>query len=308
MSDATRRPGPKLRIPYEYGVPLEAALAQRERLASKYDIDFGKERVFPELLDALLEEVPEGVDVLEVGAATGYLTRPLLQRASRLTALEPSEGMLRLLLSSEVADSPKLSTRQGMVEDLDPTESHDVAVVTFTPRRGIGLSRLLVELIRRVRDRVVMLLDFDETLDWAYLARSAALLGLDVRLRIVCGKDPSSDEDARRAVILVVPVSRTCDLTARAEEPEPVAWTVDARRIQVPYPPPRGAATRLVRYVLAGGDRAVVIETDPRGVDRLHGNLRTAVHRIARDRLTIRRDGELIQVMRLPTAEEEPES
>ncbi len=308
MNHQTRQTGPKLRIPYEYGVPLETALAQRERLASKYDIDFGKDRVFPELLAALFDEVPEGVDVLEVGAATGYLTRPLLQRAERLTALEPSAGMLRLLLASEVAESPKLSTRQGMVEDLSPDEAYDVAVVTFTPRRGIGLTRLLAELVHRVRDRVVILLDFDETLDWAYLARSASLLGLEVGLRIVCGQDPASEGRVRRAVVLIVPVSRTCGVKGPLAESEPVAWTVDARRIEVPYPPPRGAATRLVRYVLAGGDRAVVIETDPRGVDRLHGNLRTAVHRIARDQLTIRRDGDVVQVMRLPKAEEEPEA
>ena len=42
------------------GVPLESALARRERLADKYDIDFGQERVFPELVEALLDEVPEG--------------------------------------------------------------------------------------------------------------------------------------------------------------------------------------------------------------------------------------------------------
>jgi hypothetical protein len=55
-----------------------------------------------------------------------------------------------------------------------------------------------------------------------------------------------------------------------------------------------------VRYVLAGGDRAVRVGTDPRGVERLYGNLRTAVHRIARDRLTVRRDGDSIQIVRLP--------
>lgn len=306
MKARTQQPGPALRIPYEYGVPIESALARRERLADNYDIDFGKERVFPELLEALLAEVPEGVDVLEVGAATGFLTRPLLQRAGRLTALEPSAGMLRLLLSSDVARSPKLSTRQGMVEDLSLDESYDVAVVTFTPRRGLGLSRLLTELARRVRDRVVMLLDDDGTLDWAYLARSAALQGLDVSLRIVCGGESGPDGEARRAVVLVAGVERLCPIEGPVNDPEPLQWTADARRIEVPYPPPRGAATRLVRYLIAGGDRAVLVETDPRGVERLYGNLRTAVHRIARDRLTVRRDGDSIQIVRLPKSGESP--
>jgi len=304
MNGQVRQDSTKIRIPYDYGMPLETALARRERLADMYDIEFGKERIFPELLDALLSEVPEGVDVLEVGAATGHLTRPLLQRAGHLTALEPSAGMLRLLLASDVAGSPKLSTKHGMVEDLDPADSYDVAVVTFTPRRGQGLSRLLTELALRVRDRVVMLLDEDGTLDWAYLARAAAHQGLEVRLRIVCGEASEAGDEVRRAVVLVVRVESFCPVEGPAPGLEPIAWTVDARRVEVPFPPPRGAATRLVRYVMAGGDRAVVVETDPRGVERLYGNLRTAVHRIARDQLTVRRDGELIQVMRLPKADE----
>ena len=49
----------------------------------------------------------------------------------------------------------------------------DVAVVTFTPRRGLGLLHLLTSLAAHVRDRVVMLLDDDGSLDWAYLARAA---------------------------------------------------------------------------------------------------------------------------------------
>lgn len=303
--NAGARQTARLRIPYEYGVPLESALARRERLADQYDIEFGKERIFPELLEALLDKVPEDTDVLEVGAATGYLTRPLLQRARHLTALEPSAGMLRLLLSSEVANSPKLTTRQGMVEDLSTDERYDVAVVTFTPRRGLGLSNLLTELAHRVRDRVVMLLDDDGTLDWAYLARSASIQGYAVSVRLVCGADPGAEGTMRRAVVLVVRVDQSCPVMGLEPVLKPLDWAADARRIEVPFPAPRGAATRLVRYVLAGGDRAVVVETDPRGVERLHGNLRTAVHRIARDRLTVRRQGDLIQVMRLPSAEEE---
>lgn len=304
MEGRVQSSGPELRIPYEYGVPLESALARRERFADMYAVDFGEERVFPELIEALLEEVPEGVDILEVGAATGRLTRPLLQHAGSLTALEPSAGMLRLLLSSDVASSPKLSTRQGMVEDLDPAETHDVAVVTFTPRRGLGLSRLLTELARRVRDRVVMLLDEDGTLDWAYLARSAALQGFDVRLRIVCGADPVLEGEVRRAILLVARVGRICPVCGPAHELEPIQWTADARRVEVPYPSPRGAATRLVRYMLAGGDRAMLVQTDPRGVERLHGNLRTAVHRLAREQLTVRRFGDSIQIVRLPRSDQ----
>lgn len=279
---------------YRLGVPLESALARRERLANKYDIDFGQERVFPELIDALLEEVPEGANLLEVGAATGLLTRPLLQRAGHVTALEPSAGLLRRLVSSDVADSPHLTVKQGMVEDLLHDETYDIAVVTFTPRRGVGLSRLLTELANRVRERVVMLLDDDGAMDWAYLARAAAGQGFDVRLRLVTvhTEDPG---ECKRAVILSADLENWVPCLGHEND-----WGVDAREIDVPFPAPRGAATRLVRYFLAGGDRAVRVLTDPRGIDRLYGNLRTAVHRLGRDELTVRRDGEIIQLVRLP--------
>lgn len=285
--------------PYAYGVPLDGALARREVLANNYDIDYGSDRVFPRLVKALLVEVPEGSAVLEVGAATGLLTRPLLQIAGRVTALEPSSGMLRRLLKSDVADSPRLTIIQGMVEDLPHDAQHDVAIVTFTPRRGIGLSRLLTELAVRVTDRVVMLLDDDGTMDWAYLARGAAIQGFDVRLHIVTSKDPVPSE-RRRAIVLVADVKRWTPSIEPSEE-----WARDAREMTVPFPAPRGAATRLVRYLLTGGDRAVLVTTDPRGVERLYGNLRTAVHRLAREELTVRRQGDAIQMVRLPKSGQE---
>lgn len=279
---------------YLHGVPLESALARRERLADKYGIDYGHEKVFPELIEAMLEEIPDGCNLLEVGAATGLLTRPLLLRAGHVTALEPSAGLLRRLVSSDVAESPHLTIKQGMVEDLLHDETYDVAVVTFTPRRGLGLMRLLVELATRVRERVIMLLDDDGAMDWAYLARGAAIQGFDVRLEVITGhsEDPRS---RKRAIVLVADLDRWVPSIAPVED-----WALDAREIEVPYPTPRGAATRLVRYFLAGGDRAIRVVTDPSGVERLYGNLRTAVHRLGRDEVTVRRDGAIIQIVRLP--------
>jgi len=281
-------------IPYRHGIPLESALARRERLADRYGLGYGSDRVFPELVDAMLAEVPEGSNVLEVGAATGLLTRPLLQRAGHLTALEPSAGLLRRLLSSEVAASPHLTVKQGMVEDLLHDEHYDIAVVTFTPRRGLGLSRLLVELANRVDDRVVMLLEDDGTMDWAYLARGAAIQGFEVSLRLLTDHG-ATGEKPRRAILLVADMG-----SYTPSVPSPEEWGIDAREIEMPYPIPRGGATRIVRYFLAGGDRALRIVTDPRGVERLYGNLRTAVHRLGRDELTVRRDGDVIHIVRLP--------
>jgi len=276
---------------------LDDSLARRERLADMYDIDFGRERVFPELVDALVQEVPEGARLLEVGAATGLLTRPLLDRASHVTAMEPCAGLLKHLLASEVAESPRLTIRQGMVEDLLHDDTFDVAVVTFTPRRGLDLYRLFILLAMRVRYKVVFMLDDDGSLDWAYLARSIATQNIDTSLRIVTDES-SNDEHQKRAVLLLADVTRwrPTELPVQRDD----EWGVDAATISVQYPAPRGTATRLVRYLLAGGDRAVFIETDAVGLERLYGNLRTAAHRIAREELTVRLQGDRIQMVRLP--------
>ena len=71
----------------------------------------------------------------------------------------------------------------------------------------------------------------------------------------------------------------------------------------MPLPAPRGTATRLVRSFLSGGDRALRVRTDPRGIERLYGNLRTAAHRLAKDEITVRRHGDVIHLVRLPKAE-----
>jgi hypothetical protein len=83
-----------------------------------------------------------------------------------------------------------------------------------------------------------------------------------------------------------------------------VEWGDDAKSLDVPYPAPRGTATRLVRYFLAGGDRALTLRTDKEGMERLYGNLRTAVHRLAREEVTVRRHEGSIQLVRLPGTEE----
>jgi hypothetical protein len=279
----------------QFGVPLETTLERRERFANRYDYEFGQERVFPELVEALMDQVPEGSKVLEAGAATGLLTEPLLERAGHLTALEPSEGMLRRLLAKDVADSPCLRVMRGMAEDLARNELFEYAVVTFTPRRGVGLLRLLQELAFRVTTAVIMLLDDDPSMDWAFLARAAAWQGFDVTLHFVAEKGVADPSQARHAVLLVADVT---DWTPSL--PGEAAWEFEARTVDVPYPAPRGAATRLVRYFLAGGDRAMLVRTQRDGLDRLYGNLRTAVHRLGRDEVTVRRTDEGVQIVRLP--------
>lgn len=280
----------------QFGVPIEPAIARRDRLADRYDYVFGQERIFPELVSALLAEVPEGTDLLEVGAAAGLLTRPLLTRAGTLTALEPSAGMLMRLLESDVANDERLATMQGMVEDLTERAIFDDAVVTFTPRRGMGLMTLLTNLAGHVRNRIIMLLDDDGSMDWAYLARASAIQGFSVEVKIVTN-NVCGEREQKRAILLIIGVAAWCKECSPEE-----AWEVEARIVDVPFPAPRGAATRLLRYFLSGGDRAILVKSEPEGIERLYGNLRTAAHRIGRDEVTVRRVDDGVQLVRLPKA------
>ena len=156
------------------GIPLETAMSTRDRVAAEVGADFGLDMIFPQLVDAMLAEVPEGGAILEVGAATGAITRELLPHAGFVTAIDISEGMLRTLLSMPFAQADNLRVMQGLAEDLPREITFDAAVVTFTPRRGHALSNLLPELAQRVADRIVVVLPDDRTLDWAYLARTAS--------------------------------------------------------------------------------------------------------------------------------------
>jgi hypothetical protein len=279
---------------YRFGLPYDTAMDQRERFAEdSADIEFGEDMIFPEVVDALLEEIPPEGAVLEGGAGTGVITKELIERAGSVTALEPSIGLLRRLASSDWASaSPTLRAVMGLIEDLPGDVAFDTAVVTFTPRRGVALVHLLRELAMRVARRIIFMMD-DGTLDWAHLMRSASTHGFDVAARMV------TDNEGRRAVLLSVEVSTwEPRLTVDSE------WGEGARTIEVPFPAPRGTSTRLVRYFMAGGDRALTLHTGEEGVDRLYGNLRTAVHRLAREEVTVRRSEDSIQLVRLPGPEE----
>jgi hypothetical protein len=192
-------------------------------------------------------------------------------------------------------------------------------VVSFPSRRGIGLLALIDELCSLVKKSILIVMPDDGSLDWAYLTRGAALEGFKVVTRFItehnaspavlsrgkgktgsCPYLPQDIDMVRRAVL--IHIEHRGELRPiRAEE----AWALAARTIQVPYPVPRGASTRLVRYFVAGGDRAVLITTDPAGLPRLYGNLRTAAHRLARDEVTVRRVDEGIQLMLIPRVEHE---
>ena len=285
-AQARDRSGDRSRV---LGVPLDTATANRDRLARQVGRDFGRDLVFPELVAAILDELPDAAAVLEVGAAAGAITCQILPHLSMVTAIDISDGMLQLLMSCDFAGAENLRVMQGVAEDLPLEVTFDAALVTFTPRRGHALAALLPELAMRVARRIVFVFPDDRTMDWAYLARTASTQGFDVRVRMVRG---SGDH---RGVLVTADVEGWTPTPTQEQD-----WAVDAREVEVPYPAPRGTAARLVRYFMTVGDRAILVKTDKRGVQRLYGNLRTAAHRLGQGEVTVRIQDDGIQIIRLP--------
>ena len=271
------------------GVPLDTATANRDRLARQVGREFGRDLVFPQLIDAIIEELPESASVLEVGAAAGAITREILPRLSMVTAIDISDGMLQLLASGEFARADNLRVMQGVAEDLPLEVTFDAALVTFTPRRGHALAGLLPELAMRVARRIVFVFPDDRTMDWAYFARTASMQGFAVRVRMVRGIGE------HRGALVTAEVEGWTPTPPKEDD-----WAVDAREVEVPYPAPRGTAARLVRYFMTVGDRAILVKTDKQGMQRLYGNLRTAAHRLGQGEVTVRIQNDGIQIIRLP--------
>ena len=255
----------------------------------------GEVEIVPAVLDLLLSEIGQGGHVLEVEATSAALTRELLREADHVTVLSPSADAMGELLGEDMPEAEKLSIAPGPVQGLGYVTYYDVALVAYPSMRGMGLLHTIAGLATHVHDRVIVLMEDEGTLDWAYLARTAVSQGFAVRLHLLAL--PKSESGvARRAVVLVTDLGDW--------EPSLIAATTwngdDVREVRVPYPLERGSATNLVREFVEAGDRAMSLSTDAEGLGRLHGAIRTAAHRLAREEVTVRRTGDVIHVMRVP--------
>ncbi|MDR1775666.1 MAG: hypothetical protein LBS17_04410 [Actinomycetes bacterium] len=290
-----------------YGSTQESLLDRRDRLAESEGNAYGSIRLFRAVPEYIFETIKAGDTVLEVDAAAGLFTRLLLARRARVTVIEPSWSFRELLkpLHVEHPGADELIVRAGFTSDLPADARFDHAVVSFSARRGRGLLSQVHELLPHVDGTIFLILADDGSLDWAHLVRAAAQEGLTVdarylvdipTLRAAVENDDRMDlAELHRAIVITVDAS-ACDRPLTTHS----SWNMVARAIPVPWPAPRGVATRLIRYFIAGGDRAVLITTDKAGINRLYGNLRTAAHRNARDEITVRMIDAGIQLMRIP--------
>jgi hypothetical protein len=294
-----------------FGATLASLLDRRDRQEAAEGANFGTDRLFKGLAETILKELPPASSVREVDPAAGLFTRVLLTESdlSSVTALEPAFAFLPYLHD---IDDERLTVVKGFTEDLPSSLRFDTALISFTSRRGRGLLALINELLPRVRGTIFLLLPDDGSLDWAYVLRAAAFEGLNIDARFLVDRpvlqklstdgaqDGSELLQVKRAVVLRIRAGASSDPSALVGV-HPAIWDLTTRTIEVPCPVPRGAATRLVRYFMSGSDRAVLIKTDPDGIARLYGNLRTAAHRLARDEVTVRRTKEGVQLLLIPS-------
>jgi len=298
----------------QYGTTLESLLERRERVAKSEGANYGASRMFPDLTNSILSELTEDDVVLEIDAGAGIFTRLLLQSVGAVTALEPVPLLCRKV---EEIKNDKLDVHCGFVEDLFLSDAlisedndksvYDCAIVSFPARRGRGILALICELLPLVKDKVILVLPDDGSVDWSSAMRAIALKGYKAKAEFIV--DTSAIEEAQKSEQLDLgQVKRAMLLTVYTmpliEQPLCSsqiinAWGAAIRVIEVPYPTPRGAATRLIRYFKAGGDRSILIKTDPEGMHHLYGNMRTAAHRIARDQITVRRVDNGIQLIQV---------
>jgi SAM-dependent methyltransferase len=103
---------------------------ERSDVVAKYDAKRGRTPLLRAVrrreLDFFLPHIRPDATVCEIGAGTGFVTRPLLARGP-VYAVEPSPAM-RETLARELEDAPGLTIVDGDIQKLDLPRSFDVIV------------------------------------------------------------------------------------------------------------------------------------------------------------------------------------
>jgi SAM-dependent methyltransferase len=139
--------------------------------------------------DALAWLVPESAtDVLEIGAGTGLLTRPLTERAPHVTAVEPDERMRAVLSAAD----PGVEVLPGRAEAIPADASSVDVVIAQSAWHWVDEARAVPEVARVLRPHGRLSLVWtgpDRSVDWM---RSLWAGG------IIFSPEEKIDEDGRR--------------------------------------------------------------------------------------------------------------
>lgn len=126
-------------------VDLMTGPAGEERMVERWRelarrLDAGTESRPDPILEFVLDRLSPGMTVLDIGAGVGRWTVPLAARAERVTAVEPVEGMRRVL-RERLAARHVANVSIVDVPWLDAiVEPHDVAVAAYSMYTSPGLA------------------------------------------------------------------------------------------------------------------------------------------------------------------------
>lgn len=129
--------------------------------------DAGRPEYPADAVDWLLSGLAlrQGCDVLDLGAGTGKLTKELVGRGMRTTAVEPSESMRTQLAQN----MPALRVLAGTAEHIPLEDTSQDAVVVAQAFHWFDAQRALVEIARVLRDGGGLGLiwnERDESVEW----------------------------------------------------------------------------------------------------------------------------------------------
>jgi SAM-dependent methyltransferase len=117
----------------------------------------------PEAMDWMLP--PDATDALEIGAGTGILTRLLVERVARVTAVEPDERM-RAVLGAATAGA---AVKAGAAEELPAETSSCDVVIAASAWHWVDETRAVPEVARVLRPGGRLALVWsgpDRSVDW----------------------------------------------------------------------------------------------------------------------------------------------
>jgi len=133
-----------------------ADLAFWERVADDYDAEALAKRV-PVIVERVRQLVPAGASILDVGAGTGAFTLPLAAHAARVTALDYSPAMLRVLRRKlQAAAAPdNVQVVLARWEDAQ-VEAHDVVFAENALYRVADPRLALTKIVAAARRRGII--------------------------------------------------------------------------------------------------------------------------------------------------------